>query len=44
MIKKIIGAVILIIAPFLIFAQYKNNTWLLGYDNEQPLPWGGPTW
>lgn len=41
MIRKILGVVILIIAPFFLFAQYKNNTWLLGYDNEHPLPWGG---
>jgi hypothetical protein len=41
MIRKIIGVILLSITPFLLFAQYKNNTWLLGYDNEHPLPWGG---
>ncbi len=32
---------LLCITPVLLFAQYKNNIWLLGYDNEHPLPWGG---
>lgn len=41
MIRKLYGVMLLCIAPILLFAQYKNNIWLLGYDNEHPLPWGG---
>jgi len=42
MIRKILGAVILIIAPILLFAQYKNNTWLVGYTyNPDGAPGNG---
>jgi hypothetical protein len=42
MIKKIIGAVILVTVPFLLFAQYKNNTWLVGYTyNPNGAPGNG---
>jgi hypothetical protein len=41
MIRKLYGVMLLCITPVLLFAQYKNNIWLLGYDNEHPLPWGG---
>jgi len=33
--------ILFVLAPLFLLAQYKNNTWLLGYDNEHPLPWGG---
>jgi hypothetical protein len=42
MIKKIIGAVILVTVPFILFAQYKNNTWLVGYTyNANGAPGNG---
>jgi hypothetical protein len=41
MIRKIIGVMLICFAPFLLFAQYKNNTWLLGYGNHLPPPMGG---
>ena len=37
---KLIGVVILIIAPLLLFAQYKNNTWLVGYTYNPNGPPG----
>jgi hypothetical protein len=39
---KLIGAILLCIAPLLLFAQYKNNIWLLGYANNfSGAPWNG---
>ncbi|MCZ2248204.1 MAG: T9SS type A sorting domain-containing protein [Bacteroidia bacterium] len=40
MMHKYIGAILLIIAPLFLYGQYKNNTWLLGYDNN----WSGAPW
>ncbi len=39
---KLFGAIILMMAPIFLFAQYKNNKWLLGYEtfNSAP-PWNG---
>jgi hypothetical protein len=38
---KLTGAILLCIAPLFLFAQYKNNKWLLGYANDYPLPFNG---
>lgn len=40
--KNIIAAILLCIAPLFLFAQYKNNIWLLGYTNSSTgPPWNG---
>lgn len=40
--KNIIAAILLCIAPLLLFAQYKNNTWLVGYTyNPNGAPGNG---
>jgi hypothetical protein len=41
MIRKIIGVILLSFTPFLLFAQYKNNIWLLGYGTNFPAPYNG---
>jgi hypothetical protein len=39
---KLLGTIILCIAPLLLFAQYKNNTWLVGYTyNPSGAPGNG---
>jgi hypothetical protein len=40
--KYLLGVIILIlITPVLLFAQYKNNIWLLGYGTNFPAPYNG---
>lgn len=39
--KRFLIGLLFFIAPFYLFAQYKNNKWLLGYDNDYPLPFNG---
>ncbi len=40
MMHKYICAILLIIETLFLYGQYKNNTWLLGYDNN----WSGAPW
>ena len=39
--KRFLIGLLFCIAPIYLFAQYKNNKWLLGYDNDYPLPFNG---
>jgi hypothetical protein len=39
--KQFLIGLLFCMAPIYLFAQYKNNKWLLGYDNDYPLPFNG---
>ncbi len=41
MVKKIFFVLIFCFAQLIVFAQYKNNKWLMGIQGNPPLPYGG---